>query len=47
MSGELNDKATVEPLDSAYEIAGLLENTVWNDLASPVYMDYRGIPMPW
>jgi NAD(P)-dependent dehydrogenase (short-subunit alcohol dehydrogenase family) len=47
MSGELNEKATVDPLDAAWQIAGLLENPVWTGLESPVYMDYRGIPLPW
>ncbi|MDR0293715.1 MAG: SDR family NAD(P)-dependent oxidoreductase [Oscillospiraceae bacterium] len=47
MSGKLNEQATEEPLEVAYKIAGLLGDKRLMDLASPMYMDYRGMPLSY
>ncbi|MCL2004416.1 MAG: SDR family NAD(P)-dependent oxidoreductase [Oscillospiraceae bacterium] len=47
MRGELNEEATDDPADVANRIAGLLESKIWMDPASPMYLDYRGIPLAY
>ena len=47
MSGELNEKATEEPMDVAHSIMGLLSRKEMMSLASPMYFDYRGTQMAW
>ena len=47
MSGKLNERATEEPLDVAYKIIGLLDDKRMMNPASPMYMDYRGMPLAY
>jgi NAD(P)-dependent dehydrogenase (short-subunit alcohol dehydrogenase family) len=47
MSGKLNEQGTDDPADVANRIAGLLESGTWMDLASPMYLDYRGLPLAY
>jgi len=47
IDGKLNKQATEDPLDVANRIADMLGNDIHMNLASPMYMDYRGMPLPF
>ncbi|WP_274653039.1 SDR family NAD(P)-dependent oxidoreductase [Paenibacillus humicola] len=46
MLGRLNTDATVEPTDSAAGIWSVLESRLGRP-DTPIYLDYKGNPMPW
>jgi hypothetical protein len=47
MRGTLNTRGTVEPMDAANAIVDMLANPATMDLASPMYLDYRGMPLSY
>ena len=47
IDGKLNEQATEDPLDVANRIVDMLGSQTHMNLASPMYMDYRGAPLPY
>ena len=47
MSGKLNEEATEEPSDVASKIYDLLDDKRFLDIASPMFIDYRGTQMAY
>jgi len=47
IDGKLNEQATEDPLDVANRVVDMLGNGALMSLASPMYMDYRGMPLPF